>query len=105
MTAMTLTFLARMKVHPDKEPEFIAHCRKLEQAVRDNEPDCLMYTFYRLEEPHHFAVLESFTDAAADEAHQQTEHFKAIAPALVACLDGPYVREYFYPLEEEEAGR
>ncbi|RME67981.1 MAG: antibiotic biosynthesis monooxygenase [Alphaproteobacteria bacterium] len=96
---MALTFIARMKVHADKEDAFIRHCQALEDAVREHEPDCLLYKFYKLEEPLHFAVVESFASAEAEEAHRQTAHFKALAPALIACLDGPYVREYLYDLD------
>lgn len=96
---MSVTFIARMKIHPEKEAEYIELCRSLEAKVQAHEPETLIYSFYRLEEAHHFAVLESFTSHQADEDHQNTDYFKEIAPALIACLDGPYIREYLYPLE------
>ena len=96
---MAVTFLARMKVHPHKEQDFIDLCHKLEEAVRDSEPGTLLYKFYRLEEPLQFAVLESFQDHAAEEAHLASPHFKKFGPDMIACLDGGYHREYLYSLD------
>jgi len=94
-----LTFIARMKVPEEKEARFIALARELRALVHKHEPDTLMYEFYRGEKDREFIVLESFTDEAAEHAHQNTDYFKRIAPDLLDCLDGTYVREYFYPLE------
>lgn len=95
-----MTFLARMKVKADKEAEFLALVKKLTAEVRANEPGTLYYSFYKLrDEPLGYAVFESFTDEAAEEAHQQTPYFKELAPPLIECLDGPYVREYLDDLD------
>ena len=98
---MTITFISRMKVFPEKEQQFIALCKKFEAGVHGHEPDTLLYKFYRLEEPLHYAVLESFTSHAAEEAHLNSATFKAVVPDMVACLDGGYHREYLYPLDKE----
>lgn len=99
---MSVTFLARMKIHPEKEAEYVSLCKQLEEMVSEHEKDTLAYKFYRLKDRYHYAVLESFTSHEADEAHQQTPYFKDIAPKLIACLDGPYVREYLYDIESCE---
>jgi autoinducer 2-degrading protein len=96
---MTHTFIARMKVYPHKIAEFIDACTRMEKAVSAFEPDALYYKFYRLREPNAFAVIESFKTEAADKAHQETAHFKDIAPTMIACLDGGYTREYLDPLK------
>ena len=96
-----LTFIARMQVPRENEARFIAIAKELRALVHENEPDTLMYEFFRSEKDGEFIVLESFTDEAAEHAHQNTDHFKRIAPDLLACLDGTYVREYFHPLEPE----
>lgn len=98
---MTITFLSRMKVFADKEQQFIECCKKLEAGVHGHEPGTLLYKFYRLEEPLNYAVLESFTSHAAEEAHLDSATFKAVVPDLVACLDGTYHREYLYPLDSK----
>lgn len=96
---MAHTFLAKFKVHPDKEGQFLAAAERLEKAVADNEPDALIYKFYRLREPNTFAALESFATEAGDEAHQASAHFKELAPALIECIDGGWTREYLDPLK------
>ena len=35
----------------------------------------------------------------AEEAHRNTPHFAALAPPLIECIDGTYVREFLDPLE------
>ena len=96
---MAFTFIAKMKVHPDKEAQFIDACERMEKAVAEHEPDALYYRFYRLREPHAFAVIESFASEAADEAHQASDHFKEIAPAMIECIDGGWTREFLDPLK------
>lgn len=95
-----MSFISRMSVKPEKEADFIRLAQALTEKVHAHEPETLIYQFYRLREPNRFAVVESFTSEQAEQDHQNTEHFKALAPGLVECLDGPYVREYLDPLEQ-----
>lgn len=94
------TFIARMKVKADKEQEFIRLAKQLTDAVRANEPDVVHYEFFKLkDEELGYAVFESFVSEEADEAHQNTAHFKEIAPGLIECIDGTYIREYLEHLD------
>ncbi len=94
-----VSFLSRMKVHADKEQQFVECCERLTEKVLLNEPEALYFRFYKLREPLSYAVFESFTSEAAEETHQQTPYFLEIAPSLIECLDGTYVREYLDPLK------
>lgn len=95
-----LTFLARMKVKAEKEEEFIRLARELTREVRDKEPETTGYEFFKLRDQElGYAVYEQFVSEEAEEAHLNTPHFKRIAPDLIECLDGTYVREYLDPLE------
>lgn len=96
---MSYTFVARFKILEDKKADFVAAARDLEQAVADNEPDALYYKFYKLDAPNSYAVFESFRTEAADQAHQDSDHFKEIAPRLIECIDGGWEREYLHPVE------
>ena len=96
---MAHTFLAKFKIFPDKEKEFLEAVAEMERAVAENEPDALLYKFYKLRAPNAYAALESFTDEAADEAHQNSAHFKEIAPKLIECIDGGWEREYLDPID------
>jgi (4S)-4-hydroxy-5-phosphonooxypentane-2,3-dione isomerase len=95
-----MTFLARMKVKKGKEAEFVRLAKKLTENVRAHEPETTGYEFFKLrDDPLGYAVFEQFTSEAAEEAHRNTPHFHEIAPALIECIDGTYVREFLDPLE------
>ena len=96
---MAFTFIARMKIHPEKRDQFVKACQELEEAVSQNEKGCLYYKFYKLRDENEYAVIESFENEEMDEVHQQTQHFKDIVPALLECLDGTYTREFLDPLD------
>ena len=94
-----LTFIARMKVKPDKEAEFIQLSERLTERVLATEPNTLIYRFFRQRDRKlEFAVIEQFTDAAAEEHHRNTPHFVELAPPLIECIDGTYYREYLDPM-------
>lgn len=95
---MAFTFLSRFRIRPDKEADFIALATEM-TSISQHEPDTLAYRFYRLEEPGMFAVFESFTSQAGDEAHQQNPANAAIITKMIECMDGSYHREYLYDLE------
>ena len=92
---MTMTFLARFKIKPDREADFIELIHAAEKIAAD-EPGTLSYKFYRLEEAHNFAVYESFTDEAAEQAHQENPKTAPIIEKMLECMDGTYTREYLY---------
>jgi len=94
-----MMFIARMKVKEGKEAEFERLAGELTEQVHAHEPDALRYEFFKLkDEPLGYAVLEQFKSEAAEEAHRETPHFLKIAPPLIECLDGTYVREFIEPL-------
>jgi len=95
-----MTFLARMKVKKGKEAEFVRLARALTEKVRANEPQTTAYEFFKLrDDPLGYAVYEQFVNEEAEEAHRNTPHFQEIAPDLIDCIDGTYVREFLDPLE------
>jgi autoinducer 2-degrading protein len=94
-----ITFIARMTCKDDKQQEFVRLCRQLERYVRANEPDTLLYEFFKLREPNHYVVLESFRDENAEQQHTNSELLTEISPKISACLDGTWIREYFDALE------
>ena len=89
-----ITFIARMTVRPDKQSEFVALCQELMSKVKADEPDVLIYEFYKLREENRFAVLESFPDEAAEHRHMNSALLAGFAPRISACLDGTWVREF-----------
>lgn len=95
-----MTFLARMKVKEGREEDFVRLAKTLTDKVRANEPETLAYEFYKLrDEERGYAVYEKFSSEEAEQAHQNTPHFAELAPDLIDCLDGTYVRTYLDPLD------
>lgn len=98
---MAFSFLSRFRIRDDREAEFIALAREMEQLSKD-EPGTLHYQFFRLGEPGMFAVFESFVDEAADQAHMDYPHNKPLIERIVGCMDGSYTRELLHDLEARE---
>lgn len=90
---MSWTFLSRFKVKADREAEFLSLIPPMEKNAAQ-EAGTLAYKFYRLDDPHSFAVFESFVDEAADQAHQANPASTEIIAKMIECIDGTYTREY-----------
>ena len=93
-----ITFIARMTVKEGREAEFIRLCTEITEYVHAHEKGIAIYSFHRLREPQRFAVLESFEDEAAEQAHMQSAKLAEMAPKISACLIGTWEREYLDPL-------
>jgi (4S)-4-hydroxy-5-phosphonooxypentane-2,3-dione isomerase len=94
---MTWTFLSRFRVKPEHDADFVALIPQAEANAAE-EPGTLAYKFYRLAEPHWFAVFESFVDEAADKMHQANPKSTHIIAKMIDQIDGTYTREYLLPL-------
>jgi len=92
-----VTFISRMNIKAGREKEFVDRCSRLAEAVRATEPQTLYYEFFRLREPRRYAVIESFADEAAEQAHMNSPLLAEAGPGIIDCLEGPYVREYLDP--------
>ncbi len=94
-----ITFISRMTVKAGQEAEFVRLCSELAVKVHANESKdkTLYYQFFKLREPRRYAVIESFSDEAAEHAHMNSPWLAEFGPGIVACLDGEYVREYLDP--------
>lgn len=95
-----MTFLAKMTVKEGREEDFVRLAKALTEKVHESEPETLAYEFYKLrDEERGYAVYEKFSSEEAEQAHQNTPHFAEIAPDLIDCIDGTYVRTYLDPLD------
>lgn len=96
---MAYTFLSRFRIKPERDAEFVELIAEMERHAAA-EPDTLAYKFYRLDRDGGYAVFESFTDEAADKAHQANP---ASAPAIgkmIEIIEGGYTRELLYDVTE-----
>jgi quinol monooxygenase YgiN len=71
--------IARWKAHAGEEAEVERVLRDLTAASRA-EPGCLEYRVSRsLEDARTFVLYEEYEDAAAFQAHRDSEHFRRLA--------------------------
>ncbi len=74
-----VSFVVRMKFLPEDRAEVSDLLRKLAEASRQ-EPGCVSYIPHSLEgDPDTVLIYEQYKDAAAEEAHRQSAHFKKYA--------------------------
>jgi len=93
-----ITFISRMTVKEGREADFVRIVKDLTRTVQEKEPDVQLYEFFKLREPRRYAVLESFPSEDVEHAHMNSPWLAAVAPDLIDCLDGTWVREYLDPL-------
>jgi autoinducer 2-degrading protein len=94
---MAYSFLSCFRIKPERDADFVQLAREMEGLVH-LEPGTLAFKFFRLSEPHMFAVYESFVDEAADKAHMETAHGAPIIAKMLDCMDGSYSRELLFDL-------
>jgi autoinducer 2-degrading protein len=92
---MPYSFLSRFRIDPARDSEFVALIAEMEANAAE-EPDTLAYKFYRLDQDGGYAVFESFTDEAADQAHQANPKSAPVIAKMIDIIDGGYVREMLY---------
>lgn len=92
---MAYTFLSRFRIKPERDAEFVELIDQME-AHAAREPDTLAYKFYRLDDSGGYAVFESFTNEAADKAHQSNPESAAVIAKMIEIIDGGYVRELLH---------
>ena len=75
MLVLTVTWLA----NEGRENDFIAECRKLATAARQ-EPGCRMFVVHQhRDDKRRFFIYEEYNNDAALQAHRDSDHFKEIA--------------------------
>lgn len=92
---MPFSFLSRFRIDPTRDAEFVALIAEMEANAAE-EPDTLSYKFYRLDQDGGYAVFESFTDEAADKAHQANPKSAPVIVKMIEIIDGGYTREILH---------
>jgi quinol monooxygenase YgiN len=78
-----ISFTVRMKFKPEDRNEIHEALRPLTEASR-KEPGCATYIPHTLEaDPDTVVIYEQYRDAAAQEAHRASAHFKKY---VIGCL-------------------
>jgi quinol monooxygenase YgiN len=85
---MPRSIVATLRIKDGMAEQFEEIAGRLVQAVRANEPGCLLYTLSRGDDPLTYVFMERYADDEALAAHRATDHFKTIGREMGACLDG-----------------
>ena len=80
--------IAKLNVKAEAAEEFEDVFLTLSEAVRANEPGCLMYQLCKDDEGN-YVVMEMYESEEALAAHGQSEHFKAAGAGFKGKMGGP----------------
>lgn len=80
--------VAKLNVKAGMEAEFEDVFLTLSEAVRANEPGCLLYQLCK-DPDGNYVVLEMYESEEALAAHGQSEHFKAAGAGFKGKMGGP----------------
>ena len=74
-----VSFIVRFKFAPEDRAE-VAETLRLLAAASCQEPGCVSYIHHLVEgEPDTVLIYEQYRDAAAQDAHRDSEHYKQFA--------------------------
>lgn len=77
-----ILIVVKQPVRPKYADDWLELVRDFTEASRA-EPGCISFDWYRSgEDPNLWVLVEMFRDAAAGEAHVQSEHFKKAGEQL-----------------------
>lgn len=81
-----ILIVLKAKIRPEKRDEWLAGIKQYTADVRQ-EPGNISFDYYENgQDPHEFAIVETFADGDAGSAHVATEHaakFFAWMPAMI----------------------
>jgi quinol monooxygenase YgiN len=81
---MPATLIARYYVQPGQADVVEAALGRMAEAVRADEPACLLYNAnVSVDDPNLYCLYEVYEDEAALVAHRETPHFKEIIEGIV----------------------
>ena len=80
--------IAKLNVKPEAAAEFEEVFLNLSDAVRANEPGCLMYQLCKDAEGN-YIVMEMYESEEALDAHGKSEHFAAAGAGFKGKMGGP----------------
>lgn len=96
-----VTVVARLRPKPGREDELEALLREQVRAVREAEPDCLVYRLHRTtSEPVVFCFYEQYRSAEAFEHHRRAPHLAAFQDARRELAAGPAEVELYRALTD-----
>lgn len=87
MTAPGKSFIATLRVKPDRRDAFIALQTELKALVQQHEPDALVYELLQSEDDDGlFQCVATFRDQAAFDHHMGIDFHERLVPPILECL-------------------
>jgi quinol monooxygenase YgiN len=87
MTAPGKSFIATLRVKPEKRADFIALQTELKHLVRAHEPDAWVYELLQAEADENlFFCVATFKDEAAFDHHMHIDFHDRLVPPILECL-------------------
>ncbi len=89
-----LKVVAKMTIAPEKTEDALVFIRELVSATLEEE-GCISYNFCQeAGSESAYAMIETWKDKAALDAHLSSEHFTRISPQLGTCTEGMSLAVY-----------
>lgn len=82
--------VAVLKAKPGFEKEVAEAARKMANAVREKEKECLLYDPFTAEDdPGKIYILEKYTSKGALDEHRKLAHYLEFREAIKDAVEGP----------------
>ena len=89
---MAVGMIATLRVNDGRQADFEAAFAKMQEAVKADEPGCLLYTLCRdRDDATTYRVMEQYSDDDAVKVHGKSDGFKAAAAGLAGVMAGAAV--------------
>jgi quinol monooxygenase YgiN len=81
------SFIATLRVKPERRADFIAYQTELKSLVHAHEPDAWVYELLQSEDDENlFQCVATFKDEAAFDHHMHIDFHDRLVPPIIACL-------------------
>ncbi len=81
--------IATIRIKPGTDADFEKVFLELRAAVHANEPGNEYYDIFKSDEENTYVIMEKYVDAAAQEAHGKSDHFRTLGAKMGPFLAGP----------------
>lgn len=93
------SFVATLRVKPEKREEMIALQVELKELVFAREPDARLYELLQSDaDPNTFLVVATFADDAAFNAHMSIDFHDRLVPPILECLAEEMTLDFYRSL-------
>lgn len=89
-------FIAKLKIKPGREQEFLKLQQELSDLTHGHEPGTVIYDVLKHEtESRSYVYYARFRDKQAFELHQTSAFHDRLIPPIMDCVDGPMDLQFY----------